>query len=230
MPPKISIIIPAHNEENYLRPTLFSIKNQTFQDYETILVANGCTDGTERIAIKRADDKLKLFSLPQANVSLARNKGAEMAQGEILLFLDADTLLDPETLQKINQQFNESCAIATTKVKPDEDKLKYRFLMAAKNFYNLTGIYTASSGALACRKKDFQSVGGYDPELNVMEHRDLIRKLMPFGNKTCIRTYTTTSMRRFRQWSIPKTAVFWVKQWINSSFGGLKKSDYEKIR
>lgn len=230
MPPKISIIIPAHNEENYLRPTLFSIKNQTFQDYETILVANGCTDGTERIAIKRADDKLKLFSLPQANVSLARNKGAEMAQGEILLFLDADTLLDPETLQKINQQFNQSYALATTKVRPDEDKFKYRFLMMVKSFYNRTGLYTASSGALVCRKKDFHSAGGYNPELRVMEHKDLIGKLKQFGKKTCIKTYTTTSMRRFRQWSIPKAAGFWIRQWLNNSFGDLKKSEYEKIR
>lgn len=230
MPPKISIIIPAHNEENYLRQTLHSIKNQTFQDYETIVVANGCTDGTERLVIKRADDKLKLFSLPQANVSLARNKGAEMAQGDILLFLDADTLLEPEVLQKINQDFLENYAIATTKVKPDDDQLRYNFLMAAKNFYNRTGLYTASSGALICRKDDFDSVGGYNPELKVMEHRELIHKLRSKGKKICLDAYTITSMRRFKQWSIPKAAGFWIRQWINNSFGDLKKSEYEKIR
>ena len=57
MDPKISIIIPAHNEENYIRKTLHSIKNQTYQIYETVVVANGCTDGTEDLVKKRTNDK-----------------------------------------------------------------------------------------------------------------------------------------------------------------------------
>lgn len=231
MPPKISIIIPAHNEENYLRQTFHSIKNQTFQDYETILVANGCTDGTERIAIKRADDKLKLFSLPQANVSLARNKGAEMAQGEILLFLDADTQLEPDVLQKINQQFDQSYVIATTKVKPDEEGRKYKLITGFKSFYLSTGIYPGCSGALICRKNDFQKVGGYDPNLIVKEHRKLIIALKKDGGKyTCLDTKVITSMRRFKQWGIIKTTGFWLNQFFKNYFGDLKESQYEKIR
>lgn len=231
MPPKISIIIPAHNEENYLRQTLHSIKNQTFQDYETIVVANGCTDGTERIAIRRADDKLKLFSLPRANVSLARNKGAEMAQAEILLFLDADTLLEQDALQKINQQFNEPYAVATTRVRPDEDRWKYRLAMSFKNFYLTSKVYPGCSGALICRKNDFQKVGGYDPNLIVKEHRKLIIALKRnCGEYACLDTRVITSMRRFRQWGILKTTGFWVNQFFKNYLGDLKKSQYEKIR
>ena len=52
MDPKISIIIPAHNEENYIKKTLHSIKQQTYQNYEAIVVSNGCTDKTEEIVNK----------------------------------------------------------------------------------------------------------------------------------------------------------------------------------
>src|SRR3989344_7961209 len=104
MVPFFSIVIPAHNEENYIKSTLHSIKNQTFQNFETIIVANGCTDGTEETIKKRTNEKLRLLSLPKANVSVARNAGALNAQGEILLFLDADTQLAENGLQRMKEQ------------------------------------------------------------------------------------------------------------------------------
>lgn len=231
MSKKISIIIPAHNEENYIRRTLHSIKNQTYQDYETIIVANGCSDRTEEIVKKRENNKFKLFSLPQANVSIARNYGAGQAQGEILLFLDADTTLEADSLKKINEQFTEKHAVATTKVKADENKLKYRLAMRLKNGYHLLNLYQGCSGALICRKKDFDGCGGYDQNLIVKENRKLILKLKRgYGKFTCLDTYVTTSMRRFKQWGLIKATLFWLKQWVKNYSGNLSNSNYEKIR
>lgn len=230
MPPVFSIIIPAHNEENYLRKTLHSLKSQTYQDFETIIVTNGCTDKTEEIAKKRANKKLRVFSLPRPNVSVARNAGALNAEGEILVFLDADTTLEQDALKKIKEEFCGECSVATTKSKADIEKLKFKTAIALKNFHNISKIYEGCSGVLICRKQDFQKANGYDPELIVKEHRKLILKLKQFGKYKCINAYATTSMRRFQQWGLGKAASFWAKQWIKDLSGKLKESEYEKIR
>jgi len=226
----ISVIIPAHNEEKYIRKTLHSLKNQTYQNYEAIVVANGCTDQTEEIVKKRADEKLRVLSLAKANVSVARNAGALNANGNILLFLDADTTLENDSLQKINQQFTEEYSVATTLVKPDEDKLKYKLAMGFKNFYHRTKLYQGSSGTLICRKEDFNVVNGYNPDIIVKEHRKLAIKLKKLKGFTCIDTNVTTSMRRFKRWGLTKATLFWLGQWLKNYTGDLKKSEYEKVR
>ena len=226
----ISIIIPANNEEDYIAKTLHSIRNQTYQDYETIVVSNGCTDKTEQIVEKKVNDKLRHFSISDANVSIARNYGAKQASGDTLLFLDADTLLNTDSLHKINVGFTSKHAVATTKVKPDENKAKYQFAMWFKNFYHRTNLYQGCSGALVCRKEDFDKVGGY-PEIVVKEHRKLIIDLKRTSGKfKCLNTHVTTSMRRFNQWGLTKSTFFWIKQWAKNYVSDLKDSKYEKVR
>ena len=230
MAPYFSIVIPAYNEENYIRPTLHSIQQQSFQDFETIVVANGCTDKTEEIVKKRVDEKLRLLSLPKANVSVARNAGALNAQGKVLLFLDADTQLAENGLQRMKELFREGCAVATTKGKPDVPKLKYVLASALKNIYLSMKLYQGCSGALLCRKEHFQQTGGYDPEIMVREHRKLILKLKDLGKYRCLDTSVTTSMRRFQQWGVGKIMVFWTKKWFQDHFASLKGKEYEKVR
>ena len=84
--PQISVIIPAHNEERYLGKTLDSLRQQNFLNYETIIVCNGCTDQTAEVARKYDNQNTKIINLKEANVSLARNKGAEIARGKNLVF------------------------------------------------------------------------------------------------------------------------------------------------
>lgn len=225
-----SIIIPAYNEEKYLRATLHSIKQQIYQNHEIIVVANGCTDKTEEIARKRASDKLRLLSLPKPNVSVARNAGALNANGHILVFLDADTLLEKNSLQKICQEFTDKHSVATTKVKPDSLKTKYKIALAFKNFYNGTGLYKGCSGVLICRKEDFHKAGGYNPEIIVKEHRKLTENLTKSGKYICIKTYATNSVRRYENWGLMKASSFWIKQWFKDKIRGVEDSDYEKVR
>ncbi len=229
MNPHISVIIPANNEEKYIEKTLQSLREQNFLNYETIVVCNGCTDQTENIAQKFLNQNTTIISLENANVSLARNTGARKANGKILLFLDADTLLEPSTLQKISQEFFDSVSVATTITKPDNPKLKYTLALSLKNFYNKTGVYNGCSGVLICKKNDFHSAGGY-PELAVKEHRKLIVELKKLGEYKVIDTTTTTSMRRFEKWGLTGATYFWMKQWVKGYVSDLKKSEYEKVR
>lgn len=228
--PYISIIIPAHNEEKYIQKTLQSLQQQTYTDYEVIVVANGCTDQTEEILKKNSDgEKVRYLSLPQPNVSVARNAGALNSHGKVLLFLDADTQLAANSLQTIQDNFTNQYAVATTKSLPDESEFRYWSILALKNLYNSTGFYNGCSGALICRKEDFQAVGGYDPEKKVREHHQLIKQLKNRGKYSCLNTYTTTSMRRYARWGISKSVSFWVRHWIKQKLGKMN-GNYEAIR
>ncbi len=230
MAPLFSIVIPAYNEEKYIRKTLQSIKSQTFRDFEIIVVANGCTDKTEEIVKKRANSDLRLLSLPKANVSVARNAGALNANGNVLVFVDADTTLEADSLKKIKDEFTPEYAVATTLVKPDLEKIKYRAALSFKNFYNKTKLYQGCSGVLICRKDDFKAVQGYDPSIVVKEHKKLITKLHQRGKYRCVNTEATNSMRRFEQWGLGKATSFWISQWLKDKFSNVKNSEYETIR
>jgi len=230
MIPDISIIIPAYNEEKYLPQTLHSLKSQTFQNFETIIVTNGCIDKTEELVKKKVNERFRHLSLPKANVSVARNAGALNANGKILIFLDADTQLEPDALQKIRNEFTEKYSVASTKSRPDTTELKYKIVFGFKNFYLRSLFYHGCSGVLICRKEYFQKVGGYNPEIIVREHRKLILKLESLGKFKCINTMVTTSTRRFQQWGLAKTSFFWINQWIKDKIRDIKNTEYEKVR
>src|SRR5205809_2654067 len=74
----ISVVIPAHNEENYLDATLASLRRQNYPWFEIIVVANGCTDHTAQVA---RDQCHRLIVLSQKSLGVARNFGARMAKG-----------------------------------------------------------------------------------------------------------------------------------------------------
>ena len=84
---RFSVIIPAHNAEGYIRKALDSIKNQTFTDYELIVVCDSCTDNTASIAHEYGAivEEVKF-----ERDGLTRNRGINIAQGEYLLFMDDD--------------------------------------------------------------------------------------------------------------------------------------------
>lgn len=97
----ISIIIPVYNQAKKLRKCLDSIKGQTFDDYEIIIVNDGSTDGVEEAVKpyqKTFGGKLSYVSQENAGAPAARNRGARAAKGEYLLFCDADMVLEADAL------------------------------------------------------------------------------------------------------------------------------------
>ena len=102
--PRFSIIIPAYNVEAYISACLNSIHNQSFQDYEIILVNDGSTDGTEELCVKASKEfeKIKYFRKKNGGLSNTRNFGINQAEGEYIYFLDADDLLCDDALCFIN--------------------------------------------------------------------------------------------------------------------------------
>lgn len=100
---KITIIIPVYNVENYLEKCLNSILNQTFKDFNVILVDDGSTDGTGKICdeFKKIDSRISVIHKKNEGVSIARNVAIEKAEGEYILFFDGDDYVEPYTLEEL---------------------------------------------------------------------------------------------------------------------------------
>jgi len=225
---RVSIIIPAHNEEQYLGQTLESLSRQNYGWYEVIVVANGCSDRTAEIARGRCH---RLIVLSQKSLGVARNLGARMARGDILVFLDADTLLEPMALRVIVQDFVPGYAAATLKGRPDCDRAKYRFVYGLKNFTHRSGLHSGSSGVIICWKRHFIRVGGFDEGLEVRENSELIRRLCRFGRYRYIEdAAAVTSMRRYDQRGCLCMFWLWSKLWFQSLFSDLHQRHYETVR
>lgn len=94
----ISVVIPLYNKEKQIAHTLQSVQNQTFQDFEVVIVDDGSTDGGIAEVEKFSDSRIRLIHQENAGVSAARNRGIEKARGDLIAFLDADDEWKPEYL------------------------------------------------------------------------------------------------------------------------------------
>ncbi|MEM4245140.1 MAG: glycosyltransferase family A protein [Candidatus Nanoarchaeia archaeon] len=211
----ISVIIPAYNEEKYIEQTLQSLQRQTYKNFETIVVCNGCTDKTPEIAERYG---CRVVKIKERNVSKARNKGAEAAKNNVLVFLDADTLVSEDTLEKISRLNG----VGVTKVKAKNGKLKARIYLRLKNLqHHLWG----SSGLIFCNKEVFNKVGGFDENMSKGEVGKFIRAAKMIAKHYIADTYVYTSTRRYDKVGYLKTVLFWIKEYRKPT-----KEEYEPIR
>ena len=105
----ISIIMPVYNKYDYLTKSLNSIINQTYKDFEFIIVDDGSSDGSEKICDEYAqkDSRIKVIHLKNAGVSNARNVGLDNAKGKYLQFIDSDDYVDEDMLEKLYSKASE---------------------------------------------------------------------------------------------------------------------------
>ena len=98
---KFSVVIPVYNVEAYIDECLCSVAAQSYKDWEAIVVDDGSTDDSAALAEAWAqkDERFRVLKQENRGLSAARNAGMDLAQGEYLLFLDADDWLEPDALQ-----------------------------------------------------------------------------------------------------------------------------------
>lgn len=112
--PLISVIIPAYNAEKTIKETIESVLNQTFSEFELIVINDGSEDSTLDIVSSISDTRIKVFSYSNSGPQKSRNRGIAIAIGEYLAFLDSDDLWTPDKLEsqlKVLQE-NTEAAVA----------------------------------------------------------------------------------------------------------------------
>lgn len=99
--PLVSIIVPVYNAGAYLRPCLESIRRQSWENIEVLLINDGSTDGSLTVCeeFEAADPRFKVITQPNSGVSAARNRGLAAAKGKYIQFVDGDDKLTPDATE-----------------------------------------------------------------------------------------------------------------------------------
>lgn len=148
----ISIIVPIYNVENYLKEALDSIKNQSFQEFEVILIDDGSTDRSSDIArqYSNADSRFKYFRTENFGQSHARNIGLLEAEGDFISFIDPDDSVKPYFLEKLIKRFHEDTAIVSYKFPSNEQRGKLEGEINIDSFYS--GMFSGELGTVVWNK------------------------------------------------------------------------------
>ncbi len=101
--PRVSVVVPVHNTEQYLRDCVASIQSQTLEDIEIILVENASTDGSLALCNQLAagDSRIKVISLEIGDLPTARNEGVKVAEGEFVGFVDSDDTIAHDMFESL---------------------------------------------------------------------------------------------------------------------------------
>jgi glycosyltransferase involved in cell wall biosynthesis len=205
MKPRISLIIPAYNEERYIGKCLESVeKAKRFYGkpslIETIVVDNGSTDRTAMVA-RQYDTKIIFEGKRQ--IAMARNKGASVARGDLVGFLDADCIITPNMFVLIDETMASGKYIGGgTEIKVDRNSLGI-FCTLCITKYPFIWLLGISGGLLFTEKSTFDEIGGFDTSLYSAEDAKFALVLKKHGKKrgkkfkVLIDAYVVTSARSF---------------------------------
>lgn len=202
---KISVIIPTFNEEKYIKSTLQSLTNQTYQNFEIIIKDGLSTDNTIYLAKDYAD---KIIAKRDISIGDARNQGARHAKGDILVFLDADTLPNKDALEFIAQDFDRyDIVLLLPKYGPKEGDTRLlsrtkkqisRFLIGFENLYRRYVDRFCGGMFMPVDSFAFKKIGGFDRRLKCCEDIEISYRLRKVGNVlNDYRVKASFSMRRF---------------------------------
>ncbi|MFH0873506.1 MAG: glycosyltransferase [Candidatus Komeilibacteria bacterium] len=206
--PRFSIIIPTFNEATVIGRSLKQWQSYRSDDLEVIMADGGSTDGTIQIARPLADQIARKPDNRPETIARGRNRGAAMAKGQILVFLDADVLVaDIEAfLAAIIEGFSQPRIVAATArsgVYPQErlwsDKLFHWLFWQYVKWLNRIGRGAAKGECQIIRKSIFNQLGGYNERLGAGEDFELYNRLARQGRIACLETPVYESPRRYRQ-------------------------------
>ncbi len=188
----ISIIIPTLNEEKVLKSTLLTLKKDLTISHQIIVSDGKSSDGTLAIARKYADKVVFYSENIRQTISAGRNAGAEKANGEFLVFMDADCQLENPNLfltqALLRFQHDEKLVALIPGIKvfsKDETLSDQIFFGFLNNYFRLMNNYFSRGDAAGefqmIRKEAYQSVGGFRNDLIAHEDSDMFYRLSKIG-------------------------------------------------
>jgi glycosyltransferase involved in cell wall biosynthesis len=210
---RLSIIIPAYNEEKYLPATLDAINAAKAEDAEVIVVDNLSTDETRDIAVSRG---AKVLSESEHNIGKVRNTGAEAAKGDVLVFIDADSIVRPGIFEKIIDAATDGRCFggaAAVEYEPIENRTLISWFVS---LYPILGNWMKMRGGALqfCRGDVFRDLGGFDTTIYVGEDIDFGWRLDRFARESGAHTNfikepkVLTSSRRWNRMGFVRLMFF----------------------
>jgi glycosyltransferase involved in cell wall biosynthesis len=227
-PGGISVAIPAYNEEKYLPATLASLirAGEFFaakegRSIEILVVDNDSTDQTAHIASALG---AHVIQEAEHNIAKVRNTGAKAVSGEVIVFVDADTLVPESFVWRIHQVMADPASLGgavDTDYRPAHFHLE-AYLWLWRLLGRATGM--AQGAAQFYRREDFFTLGGFDERLFMGEDVELFWRLKKLAKRTNGRVMViddiqvVPSCRRYDQWPFWRTLV-----WTNPLLAALYK-------
>ena len=159
----VSVIVPAYNAANYILENLQSVKNQSYGNWECIVVNDGSTDATKEVVENfiKDDPRFKLINTKNSGVAAARNKAVENSNGYFLFPLDSDDYIHKDCLGKCVAEFEKKKDIKL--VCPETELVGTQtgpWVLPPFNYANMLKYNMVHNSSMFLRK-DFDSVGGY---------------------------------------------------------------------
>ncbi len=194
----VSFIVPAWNEEAHLAVTLTRIRQAAqslTEPFEVIVADDGSSDRTREIAGQLAD---RTVHVNHRQIAATRNAGARVAQGDLLVFVDADTTVNPQLLRAVVQAVRQGAVGGGCLARLDEPVPLWGRLTALElNAY--CRLFKVAFGCfLFCTREAFDAAGGFDTTLYITEEIAMSRALRRLGRFTVLPQRVVTSGRKLR--------------------------------
>lgn len=211
---KVSFIITTKNEEKYIKNTCLSILNQSLKiDKEIILVDALSKDRTVEIA-KNFVDKI---IIKKSNISEGKNIGASLASGDILVFVNADVVLEKNWLEKAMKHLEDASVGAVHGlIKPMERSLRARLFVLIWDLFIIISyffrkVHTSGETTLAVRREVFFKAKGFREDLSAFEDVDIGLRISKLAKVKLVRECKTiASLRRFEREGYLKWLIVWL--------------------
>ena len=182
--PQISVIIPTYNRRSLLAHAINSVLEQSFKNFELIVIDDGSCDGTKELIEQSFSGKLIYFKQENKGVSNARNRGVKISCGKWVAFLDSDDYWHPDKLKRQISFLQKNMAIKALQTQEfwrRKDKIVNPLQRYSKPqgriFEESLKVCTISPSSLIISKAVFIDLGGFDEELKVCEDYDLWLRL-----------------------------------------------------
>lgn len=185
---RVSVIVPTYNRADYIGECLRSVVNQTYNDWEVIVVDDGSTDGTQSEVAKLSGDRIKYLHQAHCGVSTARNFGISRASGDYIAFLDSDDMFHPSRLERqVAAMGNDPkaclCFASRVEIHRDGYPLGLHRGPDQVDLEALVLYFPFAPSDIMVRRAWLERVGGFDPSLVVNEDRDLYLGLALAGGR-----------------------------------------------
>ena len=205
----VSIIVPTFNEGKYIENCLKSLRNQDFKgSYEIIVSDSYSEDGTTEIARKYAD---KVVSTKKYTIALGRQAGAEISEGNILVFTDADVIAPPDWLRQLVSNFKNPEVVGVHGLIIPYDGRKFEKFFCKKFFPIYSELmvkfkHPSPHGSnMAVRRDVFFETNGFDINTITSEDVFLAYKIKEYGKFVFDeKAVNYVSVRRLRSWGYKK--------------------------